>query len=89
MARTAEARKLLAQLDSYLAAASRRHGRKVEFTPPEAARVAMICDKIDRKVGLKRLYTKVDNVKDRMKLATEIDPQFAERLAARYGVPVR
>ncbi|GAB1811118.1 hypothetical protein MUNTM_01550 [Mycobacterium sp. MUNTM1] len=72
MARSAEARKLLAQLDSYLASASRRHGRKVEFTPSEAARVTMICDEIDRKAGLKRLYSRADTVKEKIKLATEV-----------------
>lgn len=72
MARSAESRKLVAELDLYLAAASRRHGRRVEFTPPEAATVAIICDEIDRKVGLKRLYGKAETVKERLKISTEI-----------------
>jgi hypothetical protein len=72
MARSVEARKLLAELDSYLAAVSRRHGRKVEFTPPEVAVVVMICDEIDRKAGLKRIYSKADTVKEKLKISTEI-----------------
>lgn len=72
MARSTEARKLLAELDGYLAAASRRHGRQVSFTPPEAANVVMICDEIDRKAGLKRLYGKADSVKEKLKISTEI-----------------
>ena len=58
MARSAEARKLLAQFDEYLAAASRRHGRKVDFTPAEAQILGQICDQIDRKSALKRQLAK-------------------------------
>jgi len=72
MARSAESRKLLAEFESQLAAASRRHGRTVAFTPAEAAAVGMICDQIDRKSQLKRMYCKAESVKDKIKLSAEV-----------------
>ncbi|WP_156746298.1 hypothetical protein [Mycobacterium sp. 1423905.2] len=62
----------MAELESQLAVASRRHGRTVAFTPSEAAVVGMVCDEIDRKAGLKRLYGRAETVKEKLKISTEI-----------------
>lgn len=69
MARSAEARKLLARYDEYLAAASRRHGRKVDFTPAEAQILGQILDQIDEKARLKRILAKPDELTLREQLA--------------------
>ena len=78
MARSAEARKLLAQFDEYLAAASRRHGRKVDFTPAEAQILGQILDQIDEKARLKRILAKPDELTLREQLALSAEIRLLE-----------
>ena len=73
MARSAEARKLLAEFTSYLAAASTRRGETLSFTPQEQAVLGLISAQIDRKCDLKRMYAKAaDDPKVLVKLSAEL-----------------
>src|ERR1700676_4870756 len=73
MAKSAEARKLLAEFASYLAASSARRGETLSFTPQEQAVLGLISAQIDRKVDLKRMYAKAaDDPKVLVKLSAEL-----------------
>jgi GAF domain-containing protein len=72
MARSAEARKVLAGLDTELRVASERRGETLVFTPQEQAVLVLIAAQIDRKCDLKRLYTKADDAKTLVRLSAEL-----------------
>lgn len=72
MARSSEASKMLAALNSELAAASRRRGVKLEWSPAEEAILGLISATIDRKVGLSREYGKCDSPSLKVKLSAEL-----------------
>ncbi len=72
MARSAEARKVLAALDAELAAASERIGQNLVWTAPEQAVLGLISSTMDRKVWLSRAYSHTQDVKLRVELSAEI-----------------
>jgi thiamine phosphate synthase YjbQ (UPF0047 family) len=73
MAKSPEARKVLAEFESYLAAASVRRGETLSFTPAETAVLGLISAQIDRKSDLKRLYAKAaEDTKVLVKLSAEL-----------------
>jgi hypothetical protein len=72
MARSAEARKVLAALDAELAATSERIGQKLVWTAPEQAVLGLISSTIDRKAWLSRAYSRTQDVKMRVRLSAEI-----------------
>jgi len=72
MPRSAESRKVLAALDAELAAASDRRGQRMVWTAAETAVLALISSTIDRKVWLRRAWSRTDDVKLRLKLSAEL-----------------
>jgi hypothetical protein len=72
MARSAEARKMLAGLDAELAAASERIGQTLVWTAQEQAVLDLISSTIDRKVWLRRVWSRTDDVKLRVKVSAEL-----------------
>jgi hypothetical protein len=72
MARSAEARKMLAALDAELAVASERLGQKLVWTAQESAVLDLIAFTIDRKVWLQRAWSRTDDTTLRVKLSAEL-----------------
>jgi hypothetical protein len=73
VARSAEARKTLAALDTELRVASERRGENLVWTASERVVLAAIAAVIDRKVWLARAYSRCDDdVKLRVKLSAEL-----------------
>lgn len=72
MARTAEARKLLRQLNADLAAAGQRSGRELEWSAQERAVLGLICDQTDRRVALADEYERADDARARVRLSAEL-----------------
>ena len=72
MARSAAARKLLAALDSELAAASERRGQTLVWTAAESAILDDIGAKVDRMVRLRRDWSRAEDPKLRVKLSGEL-----------------
>lgn len=72
MARSAEARKVLAALDSELSLASKRRGSRLEWTASEEAILGLISATIDRKSGLSRAYNECDQLGLKVKLSAEL-----------------
>lgn len=86
MARSAEARKVLRELDNELAAASARRGEKLVWTAAERAVLGLISAQIDRKVWLSRAWARTDDLKLRVKLNAEL--RLAESHLARLLLKV-
>lgn len=72
MAHSAAARKLLADLDAELTAASERRGQKLVWTAAESAILDDIAFTVDRMVRLRRDWSRTDDVKLRVRLSAEI-----------------
>jgi hypothetical protein len=72
MARSAEARKVLAALDAELAAASERLGQNLVWTASESAVLGDIAFTTDRMVWLRRAWSRAGDAKLRIKLSAEI-----------------
>lgn len=71
--RSAEAQKVLADLDAEAAAAAKRIGKAPPpWSAAEKAVLSMIADAIDRKVDLAAAYRKADEPKVQIKLSTEM-----------------
>jgi hypothetical protein len=72
VARSAEARKVLADLDAELVLASKRRGVTGEWSASERAVLRLISATIDRKSGLAREYARTEDVSLRVKLSAEL-----------------
>jgi hypothetical protein len=72
MARSVAARNLLAALDSELAKASELRGQKLVWTAHESAILDDIAFTVDRKVWLRRAWSRSDDTKLRVKLSAEL-----------------
>jgi len=72
MARSVEARKVLRELDSELAAASERTGTNLVWTAADRELLSLIGDSIDRHADLAAHYANADEVKVRVKLSAEM-----------------
>lgn len=80
-AKSAEARRLLRELDKDLAAASVRQGQAVVWSPQEQAILAQIASILDRKADFLKAYEASDEVKVRLKISAEV--RLLEQAAAR------
>jgi hypothetical protein len=80
-AKSAEARRLLRELEKDLAASSLRQGQNVVWSPQEQAILAQISSILDRKADFLEAYEASDEVKLRLKLSAEI--RLLEQAAAR------
>ena len=72
MERSPEARKLLHQLDTELAAASKRSGRSLVWTPQDRAVLGLIADTVNRRLDLVAAFDAAEDVKHRVRLSAEI-----------------
>jgi hypothetical protein len=72
MARSAESRKLLRQLNRELAATAERTSRELVWSAQELAVLELICDQIDRKVELYGLYRDAEDAAAKTKLSAEV-----------------
>jgi hypothetical protein len=72
MARSAEARRVLAELDNELCVASERGGQNLVWTASERAILGLIGATIDRKVWLSRAQSRTEDVRLRVKLSAEL-----------------
>jgi hypothetical protein len=80
-AKSAEARKVLADLQKELEEAGARQGRKLVFSAAENAVVLQVCSLLDRKTELLELYEQARSVKTKLKLSQEL--RLLEQAAAR------
>ena len=80
-AKSAEARRLLRELDKDLAAASLRQGQTVVWSPQEQAILSQISSILDRKADFLEVYEASDEVKVRLKISAEV--RLLEQAAAR------
>jgi hypothetical protein len=81
MARSAEARKVLRDLDKQLAASSERSGRTLAWSAQERAVLVQVGSILDRKAEFLELYAATEDVKAKLKLSAEI--RLLEQAAAR------
>jgi hypothetical protein len=72
MARCAESRRVLRQLDEELAAASQATGKPLVWTAADRELLTLIADTIDRKVQLRREYEKTEGIHSRVRLSAEV-----------------
>jgi hypothetical protein len=72
MARCAESRRVLRQLDEELAAASQATGRTLVWTAADRELLTLIADTIDRKNELHREYKNAGETSRRMRLSAEM-----------------
>lgn len=72
MAKSAEARKVLAALDAELAEASAQRGETLVWTASERAILGLIGAQIDRKVWLSRTFDRADDAKLKLRLSAEL-----------------
>ena len=72
MARCAESRRVLRQLDEELAAASHATGKPLVWTAADRELLTLIADTIDRKVQLRREYEASQSMSSRVKLSAEV-----------------
>jgi hypothetical protein len=87
MARSAEARKVLRDLDKELESASRRARKKLEFSAAERAILDLISANFDRIADLRAAYAEASEVKVLVKLSTEL--RLLEQAAARLLKQIR
>jgi hypothetical protein len=80
-AKSAEARRLLRELDQDLAASSLRQGQNVVWSPQEQAILGQISSILDRKADFLEAYEASDEVKVRLKISAEV--RLLEQAAAR------
>lgn len=81
MARTAVGRKVLRELDKELESASKRAGKKLEWSAAERAVLGLIGDSFDRISDLQAAYAEATEVKVQIKVSTEL--RLLEQSAAR------
>lgn len=81
MARTAEAQKVLDELDAELKSASRRARKTLEWSAAERAILALVASNLDRIADLRAAYAEASEVKVQIKLSTEL--RLLEQAAAR------
>ncbi|WP_139361775.1 hypothetical protein [Mycobacterium sp. 96-892] len=81
MARSAEARRIMRELERELESASQRANKKLSFTATERATLDLICANLDRISDLNEAYLEATEVKVRIKLSTEM--RLLEASAAR------
>lgn len=81
MARSAEARKVLRELDKELESAGRRAHKKLEWSAAERAILDLISANFDRISDLRMAYQDAAEVKVQIKLSTEL--RLLEQAAAR------
>jgi len=70
--RSAEARRVLADLDTELVASSARCGQTLVWTAADREVLRLIATNIDRKCALQRAYDKAKDVKTRVMLSAEL-----------------
>lgn len=81
MAHSAEARKVLRDLDKQLAASSEQSGRTLAWNAQERAILSQISSILDRKADFLELYQATEDVKAKLKISAEI--RLLEQAAAR------
>lgn len=81
MARSAEARKVLREMDKELESAGRRAHKKLEWSAAERAILDLISANFDRISDLRMAYQDAAEVKVQIKLSTEL--RLLEQAAAR------
>ena len=87
LAKSADARKVLRDLEGELAAAGRSKGLKLVWSAAEASILAQIASVLDRKADFLAVYEQTDDVGQRLKLSAEI--RLLEGLSARLVKQVR
>ena len=80
-AKSAEARKVLRELDKELSAACARQGVNLVWSAAEASILAQIASVLDRKTGFLAAYEDASDVKTRLKISAEV--RLLEGLAGR------
>jgi hypothetical protein len=80
-AKSAEARKVLRELDKELAVASRRQGRDIVWSAQEQAILGQISSILDRKSDFLVAYEAAEEIKVRLKISAEV--RLLEQAAAR------
>ena len=86
-AKSAEARKVLRELDKELAAASVRQGQAVVWSAQEQAVLSQISSILDRKADFLAAYEQSDDTKLQLKLSAEV--RLLEQAAARLVQQIR
>lgn len=72
MARSAEARRIVRELEKELESSSVRAQKSLSFTAAERATLDLICADIDRISDLQKAYDEATEVKVKVKLSTEM-----------------
>jgi hypothetical protein len=80
-AKSAEARKLVADLQRELEKAGARQGHKLVFSAAENACIQQVCSLVDRKTELWGMYEQARSVKSKLKLSQEL--RLVEQAVAR------
>jgi hypothetical protein len=80
-AKSAEARKVLRELDKELADASSRQGRNLVWSAQEATILGQIASLLDRKAEFSSLYDEAPDTKTKLKISAEL--RLIEQAVAR------